>query len=87
MSSDIQEIYTTAIEPLPDSEKLKLASLILDKVSQRSSATDELEQPPRTGDSTRFFGMFNSGDPDSADNERIDADLARAYADDHEDED
>jgi len=87
MSSDIQEIYATAIESLPDSEKLKLASLILDKVSQRSSTNDELEKPWRTGDTTRFFGMFNSGDPDSADNERIDADLARAYADDHEDED
>lgn len=87
MSSDIQEIYSTAIESLPDSEKLKLASLILEKVSQRSAANDEIEKPPRTGDITRFFGMFNSGDPDSADNERIDADLARAYADDHEDED
>ncbi len=87
MSSDIQEIYATAIESLPDSEKLKLASLILEKVSQRSSPNDELEKPQRTGDITRFFGMFNSGDPDSADNERIDADLARAYADNHEDED
>ncbi len=87
MSSDIQEIYATAIESLPDSEKLKLASLILEKVSQRSSPNDELEKPQRTGDITRFFGMFNSGDPHSADNERIDADLARAYADNHEDED
>ena len=27
-----------------------------------------------------FAGCVNSGDPNSADNERIDADLARAYA-------
>lgn len=33
----------------------------------------------RKGDITRFFGMWDSGDPNSADNERIDADLAREY--------
>ncbi len=27
----------------------------------------------------RFIGAWNSGDPDSSDNERIDADLAREY--------
>jgi hypothetical protein len=27
----------------------------------------------------RHFGAVNSGDPDSADNDRIDADLAREY--------
>lgn len=87
MAIDIQEIYATAIQPLPDSEKLKLASLILEKVTQSSSPGDATEKSKRTGDITRFFGMFNSGDPDASDNERIDADLARAYADDHEDED
>ena len=34
----------------------------------------------------RHFGAVNSGDPHSCDNERIDADLAREYADDHEDQ-
>jgi len=34
----------------------------------------------------RHAGTFESGDPRSADNERIDADLAREYADNHEDE-
>jgi hypothetical protein len=34
----------------------------------------------------RHAGSFESGDPHSADNERIDADLAREYADNHEDE-
>lgn len=29
-------------------------------------------------------GAVNSGDPNAADNERIDADLARAYGDPHE---
>jgi len=31
-----------------------------------------------------YAGTFNSGDPDSANNERIDADLARELLDNHE---
>ncbi len=34
----------------------------------------------------RHAGAVNSGDPNSADNERIDADLMREYANNHEDE-
>jgi hypothetical protein len=40
----------------------------------------------RRGDVRKFFGTFDSGDPNSADNEKIDSDLAEAYADDHEPE-
>lgn len=40
----------------------------------RSNGTGE-----KKGDITRFFGAWDSGDPNSADNERIDADLAREY--------
>ncbi len=32
----------------------------------------------------RHFGAVNSGDPHSADNDRIDADLAREYGSTHE---
>ena len=32
---------------------------------------------------TRWIGAVNSGDPHSADNEQIDADLAREYANNH----
>ncbi|HQU92528.1 MAG TPA: hypothetical protein PLK77_09540 [Pyrinomonadaceae bacterium] len=32
----------------------------------------------------RHFGTIDSGDPDSGNNEKIDADLAREYADTHE---
>lgn len=85
MQTNIHEIYKNTILPLPENEQLKLASLILEKVTKK----DESERPGRRtgGDITKFFGMFNSGDPDSANNEKIDADLARAYADNHEDED
>jgi LPS sulfotransferase NodH len=34
----------------------------------------------------RHAGSVETGDPHSADNERIDADLAREYANNHEDE-
>jgi hypothetical protein len=34
----------------------------------------------------RHFGTWDSGDPDSANNERIDADLAKEYGSTHEDE-
>ncbi len=34
----------------------------------------------------RHFGAINSGDSRSADNEKIDADLIRAYEDTHDDE-
>jgi hypothetical protein len=40
-----------------------------------------------TGGIREMFGTWSSGDPHSADNDKIDADLARAYADNHEDED
>lgn len=77
----IQEIYQQNILPLPEKEQLKLASLILEKVTKK----DESEKPIRKeGDITKFFGMFDTGDPDSADNEKIDADLARAYLEDYE---
>lgn len=44
------------------------------------------EAPQKRGDVTKFFGTFNSGDPRSADNDKIDADLANEYFDAHEPE-
>lgn len=81
MQTDIQEIYQKNILPLPEKEQLKLASLILERVTKK----DDGEKSERTGgDITKFFGMFDSGDPDSSDNEKIDADLARYYLEDYE---
>ena len=84
MPTDIQEIYVTTIQPLSDTDKLLLASLILEKVAKKSAPGDEPAKPKRKGDITKFFGMFKGGDPNGSDNQKIDADLARAYADDHE---
>jgi hypothetical protein len=81
--STVQEIYTKTIRPLPDNEKLEIATIILEEVTKR----DRTQKGKRGGDISKYIGMFDTGGPNSADNEKIDADLARAYADDHEDED
>lgn len=39
---------------------------------------------PQEGAWRRHAGVFRSGNPALADNDRIDADLARGYGDDHE---
>ncbi len=41
-------------------------------------ASDDTEAPP-SGSFRDLFGTVNSGDPNSADNDAIDADLAREY--------
>ncbi|MEJ7712808.1 MAG: hypothetical protein WKF84_23905 [Pyrinomonadaceae bacterium] len=81
MAIDIQEIYATAIRPLPDKEKLQLATLILEEVTRKG----EDEKPRREGDITKFFGMWKGDDENGSDNEQIDRDLARAYAQEYED--
>ncbi len=50
----------------------------------RRPSAEETEK--RRGVFERHFGAVSSGDPNSSDNERIDADLAREYGNDHEDE-
>jgi hypothetical protein len=47
-------------------------------------------QPPngeRKASIREFFGIWDSSDPNFADNERIDADLAREYGATHDEED
>lgn len=56
-----------------------------DQLNELKRRLDNVDKPARvmTGDVRKFFGTFDSGDPDSANNEKIDADLADAYTDDH----
>lgn len=83
MQTNIQEIYQQNIFPLPDSEQLKLASLILEKVTKQRNGDH-----PKSKDNVReLFGSVSLGYATGADNESIDADLSRAYLDTHEDED
>jgi hypothetical protein len=84
MQADIQEIYQRTIRPLSEQEKLQLAALILNDIAHAPRDDEAHAKTRRKGDITKFFGMFDTGDPDSADNEKIDADLARAYLEDYE---
>ena len=82
MQTNIQEIYQQSIFSLPDSEKLRLASLILEKVTKGSHG-DNIKK----GSVRDLFGSVSLGYATGADNDTIDADLAKAYLDTHEDQD
>ena len=68
------------LKQLPEelqNEVLQFAESLLHRSDNRSSGNGT---PPVRS----FFGIWNSGDPRSADNDRIDADLAEEYAGSHE---
>jgi len=91
MSSNIQQIYQRTILPLSERERLQLAALIITDLSRRAPTTDnftsEGESSKRKGGIREMFGTWSSGNSKSADNEQIEADLSKAYADNHEGED
>ena len=88
MQTDIYDIYQTRILPLPVKEQLKLASLILEKVVKK----DESETGEAVENGRVAFGIWGGREYTYEDylkldhNEKIDFDLARAYSDNHEDE-
>ncbi len=84
MSSNIQEFYRQNVRPLSAQDRLRLAALIINELTPALDATDEAHSLKRKGDISRFFGAWSSGDLDSANNERIDADLAREYGATHD---
>lgn len=68
------------LKQLPDelqNEVLQFAESLLQRSDDRSSGNG---MPPVRS----FFGIWDSGDTRSGDNQRIDADLAREYASSHE---
>ncbi len=73
MTPNLNRILDAA-RKLPISEQRELIS--------RLQTTSAREKVP--GLVERHFGTFKSGDPDSGNNERIDADLAKEYDDPHE---
>jgi hypothetical protein len=70
--------------------KVNLLTEIRLKENRRAIVTI-LDEKPLTlekksnGGIREMFGTWKSGNPNSADNKQIDADLAKAYAEDHED--
>lgn len=90
----VQEIYTTAISPLGENEKLQLATLILRDVTQTRNGEPIFDEnpfaeknvaPETTGGIRELFGSASLGRATGADNESIDRDLAREYGDNHQD--
>ena len=89
MQTDAQEIYQKTILPLPEKEQLKLASLILERVTRN----DETENSTDNSKKEVIFGWWQGKEITYEEylkldhNERIDFDLAKAYAENHENED
>lgn len=91
MDTDIQEIYQKTISPLPDREKLQIATLILEEVTQKAGS--KKRKPESNGGIREMFGTWQGKENTQEEylkldhNERIDSDLAKSYADTHENED
>lgn len=83
MQSSIQEVYREQILPLDEKERLKLAALIINDISNKPETNGEAES---TGGIREMFGSVSLGNPTGSDNESIDADLGREYGSTHEDE-
>ena len=78
--SEVQEIYAQAVRQLPMQDRLRLAALILDEITAPASSTlDEAERKDALAKLLQHAGAVRSDNPRSADNEQIDADLAREY--------
>jgi len=83
----IQEIYSTAILPLSEEERLRLAEMIVRDIrGKRGEGANANSIRP-------MFGTWHGKPPASSEgdepdhNARIDADLARSYMDSHDNED
>jgi hypothetical protein len=83
MPSTIQEVYREQILPFDENERLKLAALIINDISNKPETNGDAES---AGGIREMFGSVSLGHPTGSDNEQIDADLAREYGSTHEDE-
>jgi hypothetical protein len=80
MLTTAQEIYIQSIRSLPETERLRLAAIILQEMAipQRQPLT-EFERKEALAQLLRHAGAVSSGNPRAADNQQIEADLAREY--------
>lgn len=74
------------LEPLIITKKSRAILTLLDGENVPKPLLSEAEKQLAEERFARWIGAVSSGDARSADNERIDADLARAYAATHDDE-
>jgi hypothetical protein len=88
MNHNAQELYQRTVRQWPIPERLRLAALILDELASAApvlAAHQPLSEEQRKtalAKLLRHAGAVSSGNPCSADNEQIDADLAREYGKD-----
>ncbi len=84
----VQEIYSTAIRPLGESEKLQIATLILEEITQirKEKQISDTEKTLARQRLRQFARSVGSGNANLSDNEQIDRDLALQYLNTHEDE-
>jgi hypothetical protein len=82
MPDIVQEVYEKQILPLSEKDRLKLAALIISDISDKNETNGEKKE----NGVREMFGAVGLGQPTGADNESIDADLAREYGSTHEDE-
>ena len=83
MQNQVQEIYRRQVLPMSEKERLQLAALIINDISNESESNGEAKS---VGGIREMFGSVSLGHPTGSDNESIDADLAREYGSTHEDE-
>ena len=69
----------TLLEPLTISKKSRAIITLLDDENPKKRKMSEAEAQLAEERLARHFGAINSGNPRSADNEQIDADLAQEY--------
>ncbi len=76
---------TTVVDLLRQRFGVSNGQTIAPRTKPKSEITEDEKQAARERVRS-FFGSFHSGNPNSADNERIDADLAREYGSTHEEQ-
>ena len=83
----VQEIFSTSIRPLGETEKLQLATLILEEVTQtrKDRQLSGSEYAAARERLRKFAGSVAGSDPDASENEQIDKDLAADNLETHED--
>lgn len=71
------------IKELPQSSRNEVRDFVEFLISRQHS-TSQVDASDKQERLEQLFGTWDSGDNNSADNERIEADLAHEYADEHE---
>jgi hypothetical protein len=74
------------LEPIKLTKRSRAIVTLLDDESVNGKPLSEAEAQLAEERFARWIGSVNSGNPRSADNEQIDADLAREYGATHDDE-